>query len=108
MLPSILKGNRVTMLWQHLSIVRKYFDEEQWLLEGFNTKSGARVVVKVIHIDGEKTKPLEKEIRLLSTLESPYVAKYLGSYLVNKYELWVVREYLAGKSIASLVCNVKI
>ena len=76
------------MLWQHLSIVRKYFDEEQWLLQGFDTKSGARVVVKVIHTNGEKTKRLEKEIRLLSTLESPYVAKYLGNYLFNKYQLF--------------------
>jgi serine/threonine protein kinase len=47
--------------------------------------------------------PVEQsEISILSSLDSPYVTKYEGSWLRGT-ELWIVMEYLSGGSCGDLL-----
>lgn len=46
--------------------------------------------------------PLPPEIAILSSLNSPYVTKYEGSWLRGT-ELWIVMEYLSGGSCGDLL-----
>ena len=45
---------------------------------------------------------IQSEIAILSSLDSPYVTRYEGSWLRGT-ELWIVMEYLAGGSCGDLL-----
>lgn len=45
---------------------------------------------------------IQSEITILSSLDSPYVTKYEGSWLRGT-ELWIVMEYLSGGSCGDLL-----
>lgn len=45
---------------------------------------------------------IQSEIAILSSLNSPYVTKYEGSWLRGT-ELWIVMEYLSGGSCGDLL-----
>lgn len=44
-----------------------------------------------------------QEISVLSQCRCPYITDYYGSYL-HQTKLWIVMEYMAGGSVADLVC----
>lgn len=44
----------------------------------------------------------QSEISILSSLDSPFVTKYEGSWL-RGHELWIVMEYLSGGSCGDLL-----
>jgi serine/threonine protein kinase len=46
-----------------------------------------------------------QEISVLSQCRCPYITDYYGSYL-HQTKLWIVMEYMAGGSVADLVCFV--
>jgi serine/threonine protein kinase len=48
---------------------------------------------------------LLQEISVLSQCRCPYITDYYGSYL-HQTKLWIVMEYMAGGSVADLVCFV--
>jgi serine/threonine-protein kinase 24/25/MST4 len=53
----------------------------------------------------EKSNFLFQEISVLSQCRCPYITDYYGSYL-HQTKLWIVMEYMAGGSVADLVCSV--
>lgn len=45
-----------------------------------------------------------QEISVLSQCRCPYITEYYGSYL-HQTKLWIIMEYMAGGSVADLVCQ---
>lgn len=74
------------------------------VLKAFKKSTNEYVAIKVIQLDSIKDdlENIQKEISLLSRLESSYVTKYMGSFLKGS-DLHVVMEYLGGGSLRTLI-----
>ena len=46
---------------------------------------------------------IQSEIVYLSGCNSPYITRYLGSFVGRKWTLWIIMEYLAGGSGSDIV-----
>jgi serine/threonine-protein kinase 24/25/MST4 len=79
----------------------KYLKGKTQLFELFRIEksSGEVVAIKEIDLDldNDDIKDVQAEIAILKELNSPFVPKYYGSYLLDS-KLWIVMEYMGGGS----------
>ncbi|KAK4058295.1 hypothetical protein OIO90_000452 [Microbotryomycetes sp. JL221] len=74
------------------------------VFRGYSKQTGKQVAIKVIDLENaeDEIEDIQTEIAILSSMESPYVTKYEGSWLRGT-QLWIVMEYLAGGSCGDLL-----
>lgn len=74
------------------------------VFKGYAKRTQRAVAIKVIDLEDaeDEIDDIQSEIAILSSLDSPYVTKYEGSWLKGT-ELWIVMEYLAGGSCGDLL-----
>lgn len=67
-------------------------------------RTGQSVAIKVIDVENaeDEVEDIITEISIMSTMNSPYVTKYHGSYLKGS-DLWIVMEFCAGGSCSDLL-----
>ncbi|GAA5931970.1 STE20 family serine/threonine-protein kinase [Sporobolomyces koalae] len=72
--------------------------------KGYAVRTQKPVAIKVINLEDaeDEIEDIQSEISILSSLDSPYVTKYEGSWLRGQ-ELWIVMEYLQGGSCGDLL-----
>ncbi|GAA5840955.1 hypothetical protein JCM9279_001272 [Rhodotorula babjevae] len=72
--------------------------------KGYSVKTQKAVAIKVINLEDaeDEIEDIQSEISILSSLDSPFVTKYEGSWL-RGHELWIVMEYLSGGSCGDLL-----
>ncbi|KAL7338855.1 kinase-like domain-containing protein [Rhodotorula toruloides] len=72
--------------------------------KGYSVRTGKAVAIKVIDLEDaeDEIEDIQSEISILSSLDSPFVTKYEGSWLRGT-ELWIVMEYLQGGSCGDLL-----
>lgn len=76
------------------------------VFKALNRKTGEIVAIKVLDLDTDEDEiaDVQKEIRLLSLIDSEYCTHYYGSYL-NGYKLWIVMEFAAGGSLRNILSS---
>ncbi|GEM06691.1 serine/threonine kinase 25 [Rhodotorula toruloides] len=74
------------------------------VFKGYAVRTGKAVAIKVIDLEDaeDEIEDMQSEISILSSLDSPFVTKYEGSWLRGT-ELWIVMEYLQGGSCGDLL-----
>ncbi|KAI8614318.1 kinase-like domain-containing protein [Chytriomyces sp. MP71] len=74
------------------------------VFKGFHNETGTPVAIKVIDLDAaeDELEDIQKEINILSQLNSDYITKYYGSYIKGA-KLWIVMEYCGGGSCLDLM-----
>ncbi|KAF2854850.1 Pkinase-domain-containing protein [Plenodomus tracheiphilus IPT5] len=72
--------------------------------KGIDRRTGNTVAIKVIDVENaeDEVDDIMGEIMILSSMTSPYVTKYFGSYLAGS-DLWIVMEFCSGGSCADLM-----
>ncbi|GAA6017866.1 hypothetical protein JCM11491_001197 [Sporobolomyces phaffii] len=72
--------------------------------KGYAVRTQKAVAIKVINLEDaeDEIEDIQSEISILSSLDSPFVTKYEGSWLRGQ-ELWIVMEYLSGGSCGDLL-----
>jgi serine/threonine-protein kinase 24/25/MST4 len=67
-------------------------------------RTGQSVAIKIIDVENaeDEVEDIITEISIMSTMNSPYVTKYHGSYLKGS-DLWIVMEFCAGGSCSDLL-----
>lgn len=86
------------------SRVRLAFGEHSFeSYAGYSTFSCFSVAVIDLEDAEDEIEDIQSEISILSSLDSPFVTKYEGSWLRGT-ELWIVMEFLQGGSCGDLVC----
>eukprot|EP00960_Hanusia_phi_P035654 751850-Hanusia_phi.AAC.1 len=58
-----------------------------------DNQTGHNVAVKILPSDSDMS-PLEREIEILKQCDSPYIVRYLGSYIKDN-DLWISMEYVS-------------
>lgn len=58
-----------------------------------------------IPLDPTEISEIQSEIVYLSGCNSPYITRYLGSFVGRRYTLWIIMEYLAGGSGSDIVSS---
>ncbi|GAA6034366.1 hypothetical protein JCM8097_002690 [Rhodosporidiobolus ruineniae] len=74
------------------------------VFKGYSVRTQKPVAIKVINLEDaeDEIEDIQTEISILSSLDSPYVTRYYGSWLRGT-ELWIVMEYLQGGSCGDLL-----
>ncbi|GAA5869750.1 hypothetical protein JCM16303_001782 [Sporobolomyces ruberrimus] len=74
------------------------------VFKGYAVRTQKAVAIKVINLEDaeDEIEDIQSEISILSSLDSPFVTKYEGSWLRGQ-ELWIVMEYLSGGSCGDLL-----
>ncbi|GAA5969723.1 hypothetical protein JCM11641_008018 [Rhodosporidiobolus odoratus] len=74
------------------------------VFKGYSVRTQKAVAIKVIDLEDaeDEIEDIQSEISILSSLDSPFVTRYYGSWLRNT-ELWIVMEYLSGGSCGDLL-----
>ncbi|GAA6062379.1 hypothetical protein JCM10212_003188 [Sporobolomyces blumeae] len=72
--------------------------------KGYAVRTQKAVAIKVIDLEHaeDEIEDIQSEISILSSLDSPFVTRYEGSWLRGT-ELWIVMEYLQGGSCGDLL-----
>lgn len=72
--------------------------------KGVDKRTGQSVAIKIIDVENadDEVDDIIQEISILSGLSSPYVTRYLGSYLKGS-DLWIIMEYCSGGSCGDLL-----
>lgn len=67
-------------------------------------RTGQSVAIKIIDVENaeDEVEDIITEISIMSTMNSPYVTKYHGSYLKGS-DLWIVMEFCSGGSCLDLL-----
>ncbi|EKX51664.1 hypothetical protein GUITHDRAFT_66089, partial [Guillardia theta CCMP2712] len=66
-----------------------------------DNKTGQNVAVKILPSDSDMS-PLEREIEILKQCDSPYIVRYLGSYIKDN-DLWISMEYCNAGSVSDVM-----
>jgi serine/threonine-protein kinase 24/25/MST4 len=76
------------------------------VFKGVRKISGDVVAIKVINLEeaDDEIETIQQEIAVLAQCQSPYVTKYIESF-VHGPDLWIVMEFLAGGSVASVLAT---
>ncbi|GAA5828369.1 hypothetical protein JCM11251_006216 [Rhodosporidiobolus azoricus] len=74
------------------------------VFKGYSVRTQKAVAIKVIDLEDaeDEIEDIQSEITILSSLDSPFVTRYYGSWLRGT-ELWIVMEYLSGGSCGDLL-----
>ncbi|GAA5914647.1 uncharacterized protein JCM6883_001028 [Sporobolomyces salmoneus] len=74
------------------------------VFKGYAVRTQKAVAIKVINLEDaeDEIEDIQSEISILSSLDSPFITKYEGSWLRGQ-ELWIVMEYLSGGSCGDLL-----
>ncbi|KAM0788310.1 hypothetical protein ACM66B_001453 [Microbotryomycetes sp. NB124-2] len=74
------------------------------VFRGCCKRTGKQVAIKVIDLENaeDEIEDIQSEIAILSSMHSPYVTRYEGSFLRGT-QLWIIMEYLAGGSCGDLL-----
>ncbi|BGP14715.1 hypothetical protein JCM10213_002756 [Rhodosporidiobolus nylandii] len=74
------------------------------VFKGYSVRTQKAVAIKVIDLEDaeDEIEDIQSEITILSSLDSPFVTRYYGSWLRGT-ELWIVMEYLQGGSCGDLL-----
>ncbi|GAA5876357.1 hypothetical protein JCM1840_005999 [Sporobolomyces johnsonii] len=74
------------------------------VFKGYAVRTQKAVAIKIIDLEDaeDEIEDIQSEITILSSLDSPFVTKYEGSWLRGT-ELWIVMEYLSGGSCGDLL-----
>lgn len=72
--------------------------------DSVDKRTGQSVAIKIIDVENaeDEVEDIITEISIMSTMNSPYVTKYFGSYLKGS-DLWIVMEFCAGGSCLDLL-----
>jgi serine/threonine-protein kinase 24/25/MST4 len=72
--------------------------------KGIDKRTGKVIAIKIINLEEaeDEIEDIQQEITVLSQCDSPYVTKYIGSYIKGSY-LWIVMEYVGGGSALDLL-----
>ncbi|OLY84374.1 Serine/threonine-protein kinase svkA [Smittium mucronatum] len=72
--------------------------------KGLDTFTGKVVAIKVMNLDknDENITDIQREISLLSQLDSPFITHYITSFVKSK-SLWILMDYAEGGSIHKLM-----
>ncbi|OMJ29940.1 Serine/threonine-protein kinase svkA [Smittium culicis] len=72
--------------------------------KGLDTFTNTTVAIKIMNLDknDENISDIQREISLLSQLNSPFITRYFSSFVKNK-NLWILLEYAEGGSIYKLM-----
>ncbi|OMJ08448.1 Serine/threonine-protein kinase svkA [Smittium culicis] len=72
--------------------------------KGLDTFTNNTVAIKIMNLDknDENISDIQREISLLSQLNSPFITRYFSSFVNNK-NLWILLEYAEGGSIYKLM-----
>lgn len=68
-----------------------------------NSKTGKKVAVKKMEINGENIKLLITEIGIMKTSHHDNIVDYIDSYIVDDRQLWVVMEYMDGGCLTDIL-----
>lgn len=66
-------------------------------------KTGRKVAVKKMDINGENMKLLITEIGIMKTSKHSNIVDYIDSYIVDDRQLWVVMEYMDGGCLTDIL-----
>ncbi|GAA6014218.1 hypothetical protein JCM10207_006136 [Rhodosporidiobolus poonsookiae] len=74
------------------------------VFKGYSVRTKKAVAIKVIDLEDaeDEIEDIQSEISILSSMDSPFVTRYYGSWLRGT-ELWIVMEYLSGGSCGDLL-----
>lgn len=78
--------------------------------KAISTKDQELVAIKVINLDDttEEINVIVQEIQFLSRLRTPYITKYMETF-INGVSMWIVMEFCGGGSCADLLkCHKKL
>lgn len=72
--------------------------------KGIDKRTQKVIAIKIINLEEaeDEIEDIQQEITVLSQCDSPYVTKYIGSYIKGSY-LWIVMEYVGGGSALDLL-----
>jgi serine/threonine protein kinase len=68
-----------------------------------NIKTGRKVAVKKMDINGENMKLLITEIGIMKTSHHENIVDYVDSYIVEDRQLWVVMEFMDGGCLTDIL-----
>lgn len=74
------------------------------VFKAHHVETNATVAVKIVATnDSEDKDKICAEINILSRFESPFIARYVESFLESSSEMWIVMEYCQGGSLSDLI-----
>lgn len=62
---------------------------------------GQEIIVKEMIIDKDNEQPLLEETRLMASMNSEYIVKFISAYRVDDH-LWILMEYMDGGSLTNI------
>jgi len=68
-----------------------------------HVKTGRKVAIKKMDINGENMKLLITEIGIMKTSHHENIVDYIDSYIVDDRQLWVVMEYMDGGCLTDIL-----
>lgn len=76
-----------------------------FVYQGWDKMEQKHVAIKIINLQqcDEDFETLHQEIFIMAQLSLPQLTKYYHSYIMNRYDLWIVMEFLEGGSVADMI-----